>query len=99
MQIGAWRDRLARQTREHPMRSLAAAMGVGFVLGGGLFSRVTARIVSAGLRVGLRMAVVPLMARTLVTLGEGLLGPPADSDAGPSSSYAHSTANKRKRKT
>jgi hypothetical protein len=96
--IGAWRDTLARQTREHPMGSLAAALGVGFVLGGGLFSRVTVRIVATGLRVGLRMAVVPLMARTLVTLEEELIGPPAGNDDAHAFD-THSTVNQRKRKT
>jgi hypothetical protein len=53
------------------------ALGVGFVLGGGLFSRVTARLVGAGARIGLRMAVIPLMAQGLIALGEGLHAPRA----------------------
>jgi hypothetical protein len=73
--LGTWTETLARQTREHPVRSVAVALGVGFLLGGGLFSRLTFRIVSAGARIGLRMAVVPLMAQGLVALEEGLLSP------------------------
>jgi hypothetical protein len=80
--VGAWRDELKRQTLQHPVRSLAVALGVGFVLGGGLFSRVTARIVGTGLKLGLRMAVVPLVTQGLITLGDGLLTPRAPVDVG-----------------
>ena len=61
-------DKLVRQTREHPGRSVAMAVGVGYVLGGGLFSRLTARIVGAGLRIGLRTALLPFVMESLVTL-------------------------------
>jgi hypothetical protein len=71
--IGTWRDRLVRQTKEHPGRMVAAALGAGFVLGGGLFSRITARIVGNGLRIGLRMAVVPFVTQSLLALGGGAL--------------------------
>jgi len=69
MPDGAWRDTAARQIQEHPIRSLAAALGIGFVLGGGLSSRFTASIVATGLR----MAVVPLIVESLVALGDGFL--------------------------
>jgi hypothetical protein len=96
--IGAWREELARQTREHPVRSLAVALGVGFVLGGGLFSRVTARIVGTGLRVGLRMAVMPLVTQSLVALGDGLLTPRAPVDVGADRPIdPRSEINKRRR--
>ena len=36
------------------------------LLGGGLFSRFTARVVGAGGRPGLRMAVVPFMTRSIL---------------------------------
>src|SRR5580692_10583995 len=64
--LGTWIETLAQEAREHPIRTVAVALGVGFVLGGGLFSRLTARIVGTGARIGLRMAVVPLMAQGLV---------------------------------
>ena len=44
---------------------IAGALAVGFVLGGGLFTRLTARIAGAGLRMGL-MAALPLMQQELV---------------------------------
>ena len=63
-------DKLVRQTREHPGRSVAMAVGVGYVLGGGLFSRLTARIVGAGIRIGLRTALLPFVTESLVALGQ-----------------------------
>jgi hypothetical protein len=45
---------------------VAGAIGVGFVLGGGLFTRMTARIVGAGLRIGL-MAGLPVLKHEFLT--------------------------------
>jgi hypothetical protein len=63
-------DKLVRQTREHPGRSVAMAVGVGYVLGGGLFSRLTARIVGTGIRIGLRTALLPFVTEGLLALGQ-----------------------------
>jgi len=63
-------DELVRQTREHPGRSIAMAVGVGYVLGGGLFSRLTARIVGTGIRIGLRTALLPFVTEGLLVLGQ-----------------------------
>lgn len=68
--VGSWTDTLARQTREHPGRSVALAIGVGYVLGGGVFSRLTARILGTGIRIGLRTALVPFVTESLVALGQ-----------------------------
>ncbi len=62
-------DKVMRQTREHPGRSAAMAVGVGYVLGGGLFSRLTARIVGTAIRIGLRTAVLPFVTEGLLVLG------------------------------
>src|SRR5450755_3093722 len=59
-------DRLVGQTREHPGRSVAMAVGVGYVLGGGLFSRLTARIVGTAIRIGLRTALLPFVTEGLL---------------------------------
>lgn len=40
-----------------PYSMMAAAAGTGYVLGGGLFSQLTTRILNLSLRVGLRLAV------------------------------------------
>jgi hypothetical protein len=63
-------DKMLRQTREHPGRSIAMAVGAGYVLGGGLFSRLTARIVGAGIRIGLRTALLPFVTESLLALGQ-----------------------------
>ncbi len=68
--VESWADRLARQTREHPGRFVAMAVGVGFVLGGGLVSRLTARIVGTAIRIGLRTALLPLVTEGLLVLGQ-----------------------------
>jgi len=46
------------------------AVGVGYVLGGGLFSRLTARIVGTALRIGLRTAVLPFVTEGLLLLSQ-----------------------------
>jgi hypothetical protein len=63
-------DKVVRQTQEHPGRSVAMAVGVGYVLGGGLFSRLTARIVGTGIRIGLRTALLPFVTESLLALGQ-----------------------------
>lgn len=72
-QIGMWSESLVRQTKEHPGRTVAIALGAGYLLGGGLFSRLTFRILGAGVRIGLRMGLVPLMTQSIVGLGTDLL--------------------------
>ena len=62
----AWRETLDIEGRlqRNPYGMVAGAVAVGFVLGGGLFTRLTARIAGAGLRMGL-MAALPLLQREL----------------------------------
>ena len=50
--------------QRNPYGMVAGAVAVGFVLGGGLFTRLTSRIAGAGLRMGL-MAALPLLQREL----------------------------------
>jgi len=69
-ELGSWAAKLARQTREHPGRSVAMAVGVGYVLGGGLFSRLTARIVGTAIRIGLRTALLPFVTEGILVLGQ-----------------------------
>jgi hypothetical protein len=61
MELGDLEDRLAR----NPYGMLAAAIGVGFVLGGGLFTRLTSRLVGVGLRIGLTSAL-PFVSEALL---------------------------------
>ena len=40
------------QVRKHPYQALLVAAGVGYILGGGLVSRLTLSVVRTGLRMG-----------------------------------------------
>lgn len=50
----------------HPYTMMAAAAGSGYVLGGGIFSPLTARFVGLGLRLGLRLVAIPFIQRELL---------------------------------
>jgi len=62
-----WRETLdiGGRVAGNPYGMVAGALGVGFVLGGGLFTRLTARLLGAGLRIGL-MAALPVLREELV---------------------------------
>ena len=53
---------LRQQTTESPYRTLAAAAGVGFIIGGGLASRMTKVLLGVGGRVVMAMVVRELTA-------------------------------------
>ena len=53
----------------HPYGMLLAAAGVGYVLGGGLFTRFTGRV----LRLGLRLAALPMVKEELLGFAEQAL--------------------------
>lgn len=77
---------MRRRTRRHPYAMVAAALGVGYVLGGGLFSRTTVRL----LGVAGRVAALPLLRSELIGLAEAVLSGSAQSEentekAGPGS--------------
>ena len=74
----AWKATLQRELEERPERSAAIALGAGYVIGGGLFSPLTARLVGAGLRIALRLALIPLATQSLVKLGQELIAGPQD---------------------
>lgn len=48
---------LGRRIQDHPIQTIAIALGVGYVLGGGLFSRFTGTLVRYGMRAALLPAV------------------------------------------
>ena len=58
------------RVERHPYGTVAAAVGIGYVLGGGLFSPLTARIVRLGIRIGLRLAVLPLVKQEIAEMVE-----------------------------
>jgi hypothetical protein len=53
--------RVRRFVQARPGTSLIGALGAGFVLGGGLARPTTRRLLGAGLRFGLQLAIVPLL--------------------------------------
>jgi hypothetical protein len=62
------RDTMDLQGRveRNPYMMLAAAFGVGYVLGGGLFTRTTARMI----RLGIRVAALPMVKDELLGMAE-----------------------------
>jgi hypothetical protein len=91
--------RLSREAKERPGRIVAIAVGAGYLLGGGLFSRFTARLMGAGLRVGLRLAVVPVVTQSLIDLGAGMFsgaqGTGGDDDDEPTESRPAAKSDRR----
>jgi hypothetical protein len=56
----------------HPVGALATALGVGYVLGGGVFTRLTAHLVRIAVRLGVKLAVIPVIEGEIVALAGGL---------------------------
>ena len=56
--------------QRNPYGMIAGALGIGFVLGGGLFTRLAARMIGAGLRVGL-MAALPILEKQFMQTRSG----------------------------
>ena len=54
--------------RRHPYGTLGATVGLGYVLGGGVFTSLTSRLVRLGLRAGTRFALVALVADRVARL-------------------------------
>lgn len=54
------------RVQRHPFGMLMAAFGVGYVLGGGLFTPTTARVV----RLGMKLAALPLVKDELINMAE-----------------------------
>jgi hypothetical protein len=63
--LGAGLD-LKGRVQRNPYGMVAAALGVGYVLGGGLFTPLTARM----LRVGVRLAMLPFVKDELMGMAE-----------------------------
>jgi hypothetical protein len=56
----------------NPYGMMAAALGVGYVLGGGIFSPLTARILGLGMRLSLRLAALPFIKEELMGIAESI---------------------------
>ena len=57
---------LQGRVERHPYGMVAAALGLGYVLGGGLFTRTTARM----FRMGIKVAAIPLVRDELMAFAE-----------------------------
>jgi hypothetical protein len=69
---------LEDQVARNPYGMMLGAIAVGFVLGGGLFTRLTGRIVGAGLRIGLMTALPLLKEELLSAAGQSTSGASAN---------------------
>ena len=69
---------LAGRVNRAPIASVLIAAGIGYVLGGGLFSPFTARL----LRYGLRIAIIPLVKSQLESIVGGAPPQPGEGAAG-----------------
>lgn len=61
---------LTGRMQRHPYQTLIIAAGVGYVLGGGLFTRLTLN----ALRLGARAASIPIVQRELLGIAAAALG-------------------------
>jgi len=68
--VESFADDLRTRVEEEPVKTLAMALGAGYILGGGLFSALTGRLLYGGLRIGLRVAALPLVREELLGLIE-----------------------------
>jgi hypothetical protein len=60
------REDVTREVEHRPFRTLALAAGAGYLLAGGLFSRLTLRVIS----LGTRLAILPLIAAEIAAARE-----------------------------
>ena len=69
---GLWRETFDIQSRlrRNPYAMVAGAVGMGFVLGGGLFTRFAAKALGIGLRIGL-MAALPIFQKEIAQVLTG----------------------------
>jgi len=69
---------LRDRVEEHPWRALGIAVGAGYIVGGGLFTGLTGRLLFGTLRIGLRLAALPIVRDELMgfvgSLGEQRAG-------------------------
>jgi hypothetical protein len=52
----------------HPVGTLATALGLGYTLGGGLFTGLTVRLLRWGLKLGVQIALLPALEREVAGL-------------------------------
>ena len=80
-----------------PYSMMTAAVGAGYVLGGGILSPLTAQIVAAGLRIGLRIAAIPMIQREMFACAESAIGGKAQAGSTSREALDTNTDNQRRR--
>src|SRR5580704_4539365 len=65
---------IEERVNRHPYGAVAAALGIGYALGGGIFTPLTSRIVALGLRIGIRLAILPILKDEISVLADALGG-------------------------
>ena len=68
--IDKWRDTLSEQINGTPGSTVVIALGTGYLLAGGLFPRLTARLAGLGMRIGIRVGGTRLLETCLRTFPE-----------------------------
>ncbi len=59
---------LRQRMEENPFGVIGLALAAGYIAGGGLFTPLTARLLGLGVRLGLRMAVLPVIRQEIAGL-------------------------------
>ena len=72
-QARQWLHRVNKEAGAHPFRTVGLAAGAGFVLGGGLFTPLTGRLLRTIIGVGLRVGMLPALSQGLALAGARLL--------------------------
>jgi len=70
---------LRGRVERNPLGMMLAAAGIGYVLGGGLFSPLTGKVV----RIGLRLALIPVIKSQLANIAGGPAHAAGEGAAGP----------------
>ena len=73
---------LKGRLERNPYGTLAAAVGIGYLLGGGFFTPLTGRLVSLGFKLGIRLAVLPLINDQVASLVSEAIGGESSDDDG-----------------
>lgn len=60
--VERWRGELFKQVRRRPAQTLLVVAGTGYLAGGGLGTILTARLLSLGARMAMRLAILPILA-------------------------------------
>ncbi|HET6147055.1 MAG TPA: hypothetical protein VFH68_05945 [Polyangia bacterium] len=84
------------RVRRNPYGTMAAALGIGYVLGGGFFSPLTARLFRFGLRIGIRLAAIPFLENEIRGFAEAVVTGSEDDEGESASSSGEGKRSQQK---